>query len=362
MAYVNARLELDALFSAALEKNASDIHLTVGRAPILRVDGRLLELTDLGVLDPDHASGLVFGMMSDAQRTRYETERQIDFSVDHRNITRLRVNAFFERNFPSAALRIVPAQIPRLEDLNLPANLQIFTQLKTGLVLFVSPTGNGKSTSMAALIRQINATREEHIVTIEDPIEFIHQNDRSFIQQREVGADCRSFSDGIYAILREDANVVLIGEMRDQETMAATLTMAEAGHLVFATLHTFNAAETVNRIIDAFPPYQQSQIRTQLASTLAGVVSQRLIPKIGGGRVPAIEMMIANDAVRNTIRDGKEYQLSNIVDTNIAQGMISMERSLARLVQSSLIEQRIAEAYSKDRDVLMQLLASDTTV
>ena len=351
MSYKNLEIELESLLSQVVEEGASDLHLIPGHPPILRIDSELHPLTDKTALTADQVQSMAQVML---EQNRYQTlleRRDLDFSFAFREQTRFRVNAYFEKGVLSLALRHVPAVIKTFEELRLPPQIKNFADHKQGLVLVAGPTGHGKSTTLAALIDYINQNRTEHIVTIEDPIEYIFAQKKSVIQQREVGFDTPSFAQAIRATLREDMNVVMVGEMRDPESMAATITVAETGHLVFATLHTNDAAQTIDRIIDNFPPSQQQQIRAQLAAILVGIISIRLVRKIGGGRIPAVETLVTNDAVRNLIRENKTYELINVVHTGAKDGMISMDQSLAALVSQNLISLEEAKLYVHYPDI-----------
>lgn len=315
----------------AIEKGSSDLHISVGLPPMIRIDGRLLPIEGAGVVTPESAQRLLLSIMKDEQMERLQQRRELDFSFGYKNM-RFRVNAFYQKGNLGAALRLIPMKIKTMEELGVPPILERFTEPSQGFVVITGPTGHGKSTTLAALIHAINSKRAEHIITIEDPIEYVFEHDKSMIVQREVGSDTNSFSRALRSALREDPNVILLGEMRDLETIEAALTLAETGHLVFTTLHTNSAAQTADRIVDVFPPHQQQQVRMQLANVLLGVVSQRLLPKVQGGRVIATEIMVANSAVRNTIREGKTHQLPNIIQTSASEGMISLDKVLAELV------------------------------
>lgn len=319
------------LLDEAVDKKASDLHIAVGVPPVIRVDGRLMPATGETMLSAADAKKLTQSIMTPAQLERLNTRRELDFSFGYRSV-RLRANVFFERGNLSTALRLIPKQVMSLADLNLPTILEKFTLPTQGLVLVTGPTGHGKSTTVAGLIKHINDTRRTHIITIEDPIEYLFEHNKSIIQQREVGSDTLSFSRALRSALREDPNIVVLGEMRDLETIEAALTVAETGHLVFATLHTNNAAQTTDRIIDVFPPHQQPQVRTQLANVLVSIMSQRLLPRISGGRIAAVEILVANAAIRNMIREAKTHQLNNLIQISAADGMISLDKVLAELV------------------------------
>ncbi len=340
-----AQQELDDLFLATLRLNASDLHLSVGYKPTVRIDGKLVPLEDFSVLTPEHAEELAFLLLGD-RKDRFLKEKEIDFSYSFKDKARFRANVFFEKSYISSALRLISAQIRTVEELNLPPVLHKLSQLEQGFVLLTGPSGHGKSTTLAAVIDEINHIRSEHIITIEDPIEYLFVGDKSIVNQREVGQDTQSFDSALSSILREDPNVIMIGEMRNPETIAAALTAAETGHLVLSSLHTNSASQTVDRIISAFPSEQQNQIRIQLANTLSAVVSQRLLPRIGGGRLPAAEIMFANSAVSNLIRDNKAYQIDLVIETSLESGMISLNRSLLELVRRGEVAPETAIAHS----------------
>ena len=337
--------ELEDLFLNTLKLNASDLHLSVGYKPIVRVDGALLTLDEFSILTPEHAVTLAYQLLGERKETFIE-KKEIDFSYGFKDKARFRVNIFFEKGFISSALRLIPSKIKTVEELNLPTVLHRISKLKQGFVLLTGPSGHGKSTTLASIIDEINHSRAEHIITIEDPIEYLFIGDKSLINQREIGNDTRSFHNALSSILREDPNIIMIGEMRDPETIAVALTAAETGHLVFSSLHTNSASQTVNRIIDVFSLSQQNQIRLQLASTISAVISQRLLPRISGGRIPAAEIMFANNAVSNLIRENKAYQLDLVVETSLEDGMISLNRSLAELVRRGEVAPETAMAYS----------------
>lgn len=355
--YKASELELNKLLSVVLERDASDLHLMVGEPPIIRADTQLIRLDSYQVLSNDNINDLLNVLLTPAQKQMFDTDMQIDFSYSFKDNIRFRVNAYRQKGVLGVALRVIPNHIKTLEELNLPATLRRFIERKQGLVLMVGPTGHGKTTALAAMINEINNTRAEHILTIEDPIEFVLTPNKSIISQRELYLDTPSFASSLRAALREDINVVLLGEMRDLESMASALTVAETGHLVFATLHTNDAAQSIDRIVDVFPAEQQQQIRSQLASVLAGVVSLRLLPKIGGGRVPAYEIMTVNHAVRNVIRDNKIYEISNIIHTNLEEGMVPLDKILALLVKQGLVEFEVAQDYVLDKEYFMSLIS-----
>jgi twitching motility protein PilT len=317
--------------ASAIEYKASDLHLTVGVSPVLRIDGKLVTVPKEPPLDSKTATNLIKSLMEDDQINKLKKDKEIDFSFSYED-TRFRTNIFYERGQMEASLRLIPKQIRSLKELGLPPILEKFTNHSQGLVVICGPTGHGKSTTLAALINLINETRSTHIITIEDPIEYVFNHKKSIISQREVGSDTISFTKALKSSLRADPDVLLVGEMRDLESIEATITLAETGHLVFTTLHTNSAAQTADRIIDVFPPHQQAQVKSQLANVLLGVVSQRLIPKTSGGRIGACEIMIATSAIKNLIRDGKTHQIDNIIQTSAAEGMITLDKVLAELV------------------------------
>ncbi|MBI4948463.1 type IV pilus twitching motility protein PilT [Candidatus Berkelbacteria bacterium] len=323
--------EMKQLLDTAISRGSSDLHITVGMPPTIRIDGKLMPVDGASPVTPESAQRLLMSIMTAEQMERLQQRREIDFSFGYESM-RFRTNAFYERGSISVALRLIPRVIRSLEDLGVPPILERFTEPSQGFVIITGPTGHGKSTTLAALIEAINQKRAEHIITIEDPIEYVFDHKKSMIVQREVGSDTNSFARALRSSLREDPNVVLVGEMRDLETIEAALTLAETGHLVFTTLHTNSAAQTADRIIDVFPPHQQQQVRMQLANVLLGVVSQRLLPRAQSGRILATEIMVANSAVRNTIREGKTHQLNNIIQTSAAEGMISLDKVMAELV------------------------------
>lgn len=333
--------------SEAIAAEASDLHLTVGVPPVIRVDGRLHTLPNTQALASQEAVEVVQSLLLPIQRDLFLKVRDLDFSFSF-DQARIRTNVYYQRGEMAASLRFIPQQIRNLRELNLPPILERFTQAAQGLVIITGPTGHGKSTTLAALIDLINSTRSDHIVTIEDPIEYLFEHKKSIVSQREVGSDAESFSRALRAVLREDPNVILVGEMRDLETIETAITVAETGHLVFTTLHTNSAAQTPDRIIDVFPAHQQDQIRMQLSNVLLGIVSQRLLPKTSGGRVVAAEILLANNAVRNLIREGKTHQITNILQTSAAEGMISLDKVLAEMVSKGEVSLDDALAWAID--------------
>ncbi len=355
--YKSTELEVNKLLTLMLQRNASDLHLTAGKPPTIRVDSELIELKEYDVLTGNVIMSMVEVIMETEERKKeLLANKELDFSFAFKDNIRFRVNAYFQKGAMSAALRLIPNKIKTVEELNLPTQLKDLVNYKQGLILVVGPTGHGKSTSQAALIDLINHTRADNIVTIEDPIEYVYLQDKSLINQREVGSDTPAFEKALKSVLREDANVVLVGEMRDLESISTTITVAETGHLVFATVHTNNAPQTIDRIIDVFPAHQQNQIRSQLSNILIAVVSQRLLPKIGGGRVPAVEIMMNNNAVSNVIRENKTYELPNIISTSQSSGMISLDHSLAKLVRGNMVKLEDVIRYVTDQELFKGLL------
>jgi twitching motility protein PilT len=328
---------------AALERRASDVHLTVGAPPTVRVRGRLQGLEDFPVLGVQDTREIVYSIMSDAQRQQFENLRQVDFSYSVPRTARLRVNAFVQRGAVAAAFRVIPGHTASLDELGMPPAVLEMTTLPRGIVLVTGPTGSGKSTTLAAMIDEINSTRDDHILTIEDPIEFLHDHKRCLVNQRELGTDATSFADALRAGLRQDPDVILVGEMRDLETISTALTAAETGHLVLATLHTQDAPQTIDRVIDVFPPHQQQHVRVMLSVALQGVVAQQLMPTAdGSGRVAAVEVLLPTPAVRNLIREGKTHQIYSAIQTGAAHGMRTMDTALVELVRAGKISREAA--------------------
>ena len=345
---MNQNLRIEILLEEIVRKNASDLHLQVGLPPMMRLDGVLAPFPGYNPLNAEEVEHLVFAILDDDQQKILIKDKEFDFSFAFGDLGRFRVNAFHERGNLAASLRLIPNQIKTITELGMPPVIQSFANFPRGLVLVTGPTGSGKSTTLAALIDKINSEKAQHIITIEDPIEFTHKSKRSAIVQREVHYDTYSFSAALRSALRQDPDVVLIGEMRDLETISAAITIAETGHLVFATLHTNSAAQSIDRMIDVFPPHQQPQVRSQLANILQGICAQRLIPAIGGGRVVSAEVLVANAAVRNIIREGKTHQLDAVIQTGADQGMQTMDRTLVKLVQTGVITYDNAREYAVD--------------
>ncbi len=340
--------KIESLLEECVRRNASDLHIQYGLPPILRIDGALGPIPGTPVLNEDMIKDLIYATLDDDQRNIYEKDKEFDYSFSFGDIARFRVNAFHERGKMAAAFRLIPNQIRSANDLGMPTIVETFAEYPRGLVLVTGPTGSGKSTTLAALVDKINREKSAHIITIEDPIEFTHKSQRSVIVQREVHYDTFSFSAALRSALREDPDVVLIGEMRDLETIQAAITIAETGHLVFATLHTNSASQSIDRMVDVFPPHQQTQVRTQLSNILMAICAQRLVPAIGGGRVVAAEIMIANPAIRALIRDGKTHQIDTAIQTGADQGMQTMDRTLAKLVQTGVITYDSGREYAVD--------------
>ncbi|MDO4902005.1 MAG: type IV pilus twitching motility protein PilT [bacterium] len=345
---MNQELRIEILLEEIVRKNASDLHLQVGLPPMMRLDGALVPFSNYPPLNPQAVEKLVFAILDEDQKKILLKDKEFDFSFAFGDLGRFRVNAFHERGNMAASLRLIPNNIKSIHELGMPPVVSSFAEFPRGLVLVTGPTGSGKSTTLAALVDKINSEKAKHIITIEDPIEFTHKSKRSAIVQREVHYDTYSFSAALRSSLRQDPDVVLIGEMRDLETISAAITIAETGHLVFGTLHTNSAAQSIDRIIDVFPPHQQPQVRSQLANIIQGICAQRLVPAIGGGRVVAAEVLVANPAVRNIIREGKTHQLDAVIQTGADQGMQTMDRTLVKLVQSGVITYDDAREYAVD--------------
>ncbi len=348
---------IDDLLQECVERGGSDLHITVGLPPTIRLNGHLTPLP-YSVLTEHDTRRLVYEALNDTQLEQFERHRDLDFAYSVKGVARFRFNVYMQKGAVAAAMRVIPSKIPSVESLRLPSVIYEVVKKHSGLVLVTGPTGSGKSTSLACMIDLINQTRPCHIMTIEDPIEYVHTHKRAMVNQREVHADTETFHNALRAVLREDPDVILIGEMRDLETIQAALTLAETGHLVFATLHTRNAPQTIDRIIDVFPPHQQEQIRVLLANTIEAVFAQQLIPMIGGGRIAAIEVMVANAAIRNLIREGKTHQIYSIMETNSGAGMVTMDRVLADLHRNGFITFEEAVNRAMDKENFTQLLKS----
>jgi len=346
-------MEMSEILKTAVQRGASDIHMVIGKPPVVRMRGSVMPLAEFPVVTAEESKRLIYSLLTSDQKMKFEENMELDCSFSLPNVSRFRINVFVQKNGVEAVLRVISAKIPQPEDLKLtPAILQ-FADLPRGLVLVTGPTGSGKSTTLACMINLINQKREDHILTIEDPIEYVYESQKCIVRQREIGQQTKSFSNALKAALREDPDIVLIGEMRDLETISAALTIAETGHLVFGTLHTTDAAQTIDRIIDVFPPHQQTQIRVMLSSTLKGVVSQILLPKSDGiGRVAAREVMVVTPAISNLIREGKSHQIYSAITTGSKFGMISLDRALLNLVQEGLVTTEDAAAKAHDPEYI----------
>ena len=350
-------LDFADILLAVVKQKASDLHVTAGSPPMLRIRGGLVAMDGMPNLTPTDTREIIYAILNTGQRQRLETEWQIDFAYSIPGHARFRVNAYFQRGTIGAAFRLIPAETVPIEKLGLPPVIREFARKPRGIVLVTGPTGSGKSTTLASIINEINETRDEHIMTIEDPIEFLHSHKRCIVNQRELGADALSFALALKAALRQDPDVILVGEMRDMETIGTALTAAETGHLVFATLHTQDAPQTVDRIIDVFPPAQQGQVRAQLAIGLQGIVTQTLIPTAdGAGRCAAAEVLVPTPGVRNLIREGKTHQIYSLIQTGASHGMQTMDTSLAGLVRAGRITLEIAETRSSNPEELRKLI------
>lgn len=347
-------MDIKELLKLTIERKASDLHLLVGSPAYLRIDGKLAAVNQ-EVISAEHAKDLIFPMLAQEQKDKFLMNKELDLSVSFGVLGRFRVNVYFQQGSMAAALRLISDKIRSIEELSLPKVCLELAELKQGLVLVTGPTGHGKSTTLAAIINQINQDRAEHIVTIEDPIEYIYKPIKSIISQREMHGDTHSWTVALRSVLREDPDVVLVGEMRDYETIAAALTVAETGHLVLATLHTNSAAQTIDRIVDVFPENQQGQIRMQLSGSLAAVIAQRLVPAIGSGRVAATEVLLGSNAVKTSIREGKSHLINNVIQTSGELGMHSLEQDLANLVNTGKVELKMALEYSLNPNDLLRL-------
>lgn len=352
----NYQTQLKELLELTVKQQASDLHIAVDHPPVLRIASRLVPLIKEKKLSSKDTQGLATALMSENQQQRFLEEKDIDFSYSFEERARFRINIFFQRGNVACALRLIPAKIKNINELNLPSVLHDFCKAPQGFVLITGPSSQGKSTTLAALIDEINHKRADHIITIEDPIEYIFEDDRSIIDQREIYQDTLSFARALRATFRQDPNVIMVGEMRDPETISTAITAAETGHLVFATLHTNSASQTIHRIVDSFPPEQQNQIRAQLSGSLLGVISQRLIPRIKGGLIPACEIMMSTPAVANLIRENKIHELPLVIETSSEMGMISFNRALANLVRTKEISIENAFNYSLSPAELKMLI------
>ena len=356
MASEDYKSKLNELLTACAKQNASDLHIAVGRRPTLRIDGVLVALQKEPIMTPEAAEGIIGEMITAEQKEKLITQRQIDFAYSFEDKARFRVNVYFQRGYLAAALRLIPSRIKTIEELNLPPLLHDFAKLSQGFVLIVGPAGHGKSSTLAALLDEINHTRSDHIITIEDPVEYLFTQDKCIVSQREVGSDTQGFHSALRTVLRQDPDVVMIGEMRDTVSISTAMTAAETGHLVLSTLHTNSASQTIDRIIDSFPAEQQGQVTSQLAATLVAIVSERLLPRVSGGRIPGMEVMIVNPAIRNLIRERKTYQIDLVIETSLQEGMVTLNRSLVNLVKNKEISLESAELYSLNPAELRILL------
>jgi len=347
---------LGKLLQIAVEEGASDLHISVSHPPIIRINGRLIALKQEGAISSHDAREIAMEMMNKEQKEKFLNNYEVDFSHNYKGVARFRVNIFFQRGEVSCAMRLIPAQIRSLEELNMPTSLYQFCDSSQGFVIITGPTGHGKSTTLAALINKINKEKFHHIITVEDPIEYVFEEERSLIDQREIHQDALSFPRALKSVFRQDPDVIMVGEMRDPVTIATAITAAETGHLVFSTLHTNSASETMHRIIDSFPPEQQNQIRAQLSTALLGVISQRIIPGTKGGLVPACEIMVCTSAVSNLIRENKIHEIDLVIETSSEQGMISLNKSLFNLVKQREISLKNALSYSRNPEELKRMV------
>ncbi|MEJ5172760.1 MAG: type IV pilus twitching motility protein PilT [Hydrogenothermaceae bacterium] len=350
-------LSIDEIAREAVSRNATDIHITAGLPPVIRVDGKLIPMVGYPILTPKDSQQFIYSFMNEKQKRTFEERKELDFSFGIRGVGRFRVNVFYQRGTVAAALRRIPYEIKPMEELGLIPKVKDLCKLSMGLVLVTGPTGSGKTTTLASMIDYINANFPHHIITIEDPIEYVYQHRKSVIAQREIGTDTDAFHIALKYALREDPDVILVGEMRDLETIRAALTAAETGHLVFGTLHTNTAVQTINRIINVFPMEEQDQVRTELSFVLQGVISQRLLPKIGGGRVLIHEVMVPNTAIRNLIRENKIHQIYGLMQTGQAEsGMQTMNQSIVNAIKNNLISLEDGFRISPDPEELKRML------
>lgn len=352
-------MTIQELLTLTIKNNASDLHLLSGIPPALRIDGSLLYATNYPKLTSQDLETMIYSILNPEQKELLLANKELDFSVDigsGQESGRFRANVYYQKQNIAAAFRFLPSQIRTIDDLGLPKIVHKFATLEQGLVLVCGPTGHGKSTTLASIINEVNLTRSSHILTIEDPIEYVYPTGKSIISQREISIDTHSWAMALKSALREDPNVVLVGEMRDPETMSAAITIAETGHLVFSTLHTNSASQSIDRIVDSFPPHQQTQIKIQLASTLKGIISQRLLPKITGGRLAAVEVLIGTTAIATNIREGKTHLIDSIIQTSQDAGMVTLESSLANLVTTGAISLETAKTYALHEEELIRMI------
>lgn len=345
-------MNIKELFSAAVKKGASDLHLVVGLPPVLRIDGELVYIEGEKPIAQKIMEQMVFSILTEEQKQRFISTKELDVSYELEDKSRFRVNLLYEKNNIGLVARVINDKMPTLEDIGMPEVVYQLLGLKQGLILVTGPTGCGKSTTLAAMVNYINNNRCCHIITLEDPIEYLFKPKKSVIIQRQLGSDIQTFSNGLKHVLRQDPDVVMVGEMRDLETVATTITLAETGHLVLATLHTYSAAQTVDRIIDIFPSHQQNQVRLQLSMVLASVISQRLLPKIKGGRAAAREILLNTSAVANLIRENKIAQIRTVIETSIKEGMISMDQDLKKLYDNGMVSKEVAQAQMENPELL----------
>lgn len=345
-------MTIQEIFQLAAKKKASDVHMLADAAILFRIDGELVEIEPKNILSQKEVEQMVISLLNEEQKKRFISDKELDFSYENKDETRFRVNIFYERGNMGLVTRVITGEIPTLEDLGMPKVVCDLANLQQGLILVTGPTGCGKSTTLAAMINYINQNRNCSIITLEDPIEFMFKHDKSIIMQRQLGTDMVSFGQGLKHVLRQDPNVIMVGEMRDLDTIGATITLAETGHLVLATLHTYSAAQTIDRIIDIFPPYQQTQVRMQLSMTLAAVISQRLVNKIKGGRLAAREILVNTPAVSNLIRENKIAQIKTVIETSSKDGMVSLDHDLKRLYDGKVITKEVAQSHMNNPELL----------
>jgi len=353
---MNHQTYLKQLLDATIKNNASELHVSEGYCPVMRISRRLVFLKKEKILTAEDSKNIAFALMTEEQKEEFLNEKEIDFSYNFEGRARFRVNVFYQMGTVSASLRLILGKIKSIEELNLPSRVRKFLDYTQGLVLVVGPSSHGKSSTLAAMIEEINHNKSYHIITIEDPVEYVFKKQKSVINQRELHSDTKSFSRAIRSSLREDPDIIMVGEMRDSDTIAAAITAAETGHLVFATLHTNSASQTIHRIVDSFEGAQQSQVRAQLASSLIGVISQRLVPANDGGVVPACEILFNNPAISNLIRDNKIYEIPLVIETSLESGMISLNRSLADLARRGIISFENAVSYSNNPRELKKII------
>jgi len=353
---IDYKKQIDELIETAIHEGGSDLHISTNRHPTIRVLGTLIPLVKKDILKASDTMGMVKALIPEGKFDTFLERKELDFSYEHNSEVRFRCNAFFSSGSVGIAMRLIPKKIPTVEELNLPEILLDFARIKQGFFLVVGPVGQGKSTTLASMIELINQERAEHIVTIEDPIEYVYEQKQSIIDQREIAIDSPDFGTALNGTFRQDIDVILVGEMREPETIATAVTAAETGHLVFSTLHTNNASQTIDRILDSFPSTQQTQIRAQLSNTLTGIFSQRLLPRVSGGVIPAYELLINNSAVANLIREGRTHEINSVIETGAEHGMIDMNRQLAELVQKGEITIETARLYSLKPQILERLI------